>query len=101
MGKTAQVQGQSVMVDGVRIGMFDEAGNFLMPQEVNATVYVPVVAFCQSTGISVEKTEKGVAIIRAVEAPAVQEVPAPAATAVPTCIWRTTMRVTVSLICRM
>jgi len=50
-----------------------------MPQEVNGTVYVPAVAFCQSAGVSVEKTENGVAITRAATAPAAQAAPTPTA----------------------
>ena len=64
LGKTAQVQGQSILVDGLRVGMFDENGNFLMPAEISGAVYVPVVAFCESLGIEVVATENGVAIAR-------------------------------------
>ncbi|MBQ2700630.1 MAG: WG repeat-containing protein, partial [Clostridia bacterium] len=64
LGKTAQVQGQSILVDGLRVGMFDENGNFLIPAEISGAVYVPVVAFCESLGIEVVATENGVAIAR-------------------------------------
>jgi len=83
LGKTAQVQGQSIMVDGVRIGMFDDNGNFLMPEEVNGVVYVPLKAFCQSAGIDLVLEGNAYAIRRAAEAPAAQVAPAPAPTAEP------------------
>ena len=64
MGLNAEVQGQSVAVDGMRIGLFDEAGNFLTPVQMDGMDYVPLAPFCNALGIQIEEENGGFAITR-------------------------------------
>ena len=64
MGLSAEVQGQSVAVDGTRIGMFDEAGNFLTPVQMDGVDYVPLAPFCNALGIQIAEENGGFAVTR-------------------------------------
>lgn len=64
MGLNAEVQGQSVAVDGMRIGLFDDAGNFLTPVQTDGVDYVPLAPFCNALGIQIEEENGGFAITR-------------------------------------
>lgn len=64
MGLSAEVQGQSVAVDGTRIGMFDEAGNFLTPMQMDGVDYVPLAPFCNALGIQIAEENGGFSVTR-------------------------------------
>lgn len=64
MGLSAEVQGQSVAVDGTRIGMFDEAGNFLTPVQMDGVDYVPLAPFCNALGIQIAEENGGFSVTR-------------------------------------
>ncbi|MFR3406101.1 MAG: peptidoglycan-binding protein [Christensenellales bacterium] len=51
-------------MDGTRIGMFDEAGNFLTPVQMDGVDYVPLAPFCNALGIQIAEENGGFSVTR-------------------------------------